>query len=78
MTALQPCPKCGCGFWGILLEKMPDDLRDLSDDLFACCLWHETGVKCSRDPRFLNDPEAEDGFDPVDSTELEDEVVEDC
>ena len=73
MTRTKVCPKDQCGFWGIPLKSL-DDLRSLSEKQFQCCLWHESKAKCSRDPRFTNDPDAEDYFDPVAADEFEDEA----
>lgn len=75
MTKPDPCPKHACGFWGIPLEKV-DSLKDISDDKYECCLWHEAKEKCSRNPRFSDDPSAEDYFDPA-PDELQDEDEED-
>jgi len=68
---MEACPKQECGFWGVPLEKVTS-LADLTEDQFECCLWHEVQLKCSRDPRFANDPDTEDYFDPASDDELED------
>jgi hypothetical protein len=70
MTNAESCPKHACGFWGVPLEKV-GSLEDLSEDKGECCLWHESKEKCVHDPRFTNDPDAQDYFDPV-PDELED------
>ncbi|MBI2859009.1 MAG: hypothetical protein HYX90_08020 [Chloroflexi bacterium] len=64
MVKGEPCPKHACGFWGMPLGKLPK-LKELSDDKFECCLWHESKKKCNRNPRFQSDPKAQDCFDPA-------------
>lgn len=61
MVKVEPCRKHACGFWGIPLGKLPK-LKELSDDKFECCLWHESKKKCNRNPRFQSDPKAQDYF----------------
>ncbi len=73
MTEAEYCPKQACGFWGIPVEKL-GSLKDLSDDMYECCLWHESKQKCSRNPRFVGDPRAKDYFDPAHDEELQKEM----
>lgn len=70
MAVKIPCPKHGCGFWGIPLEKV-HDLASIREEQFECCLWDEIKVKCSRNPRFFHDQRAKDCFDAV-SDEIKD------
>lgn len=72
MTLLKTCPKRGCGFWGVPLDTITS-LWEVSEEKFVCSLmWYSPGVKCIRDSRFANDPEAEDYFEPRDANELDD------
>lgn len=69
------CPHEECGFWGIPLEKLPVlSVEAIRAAAHECVLWHGEEVKCIRDPRFSQDPEAEDLFDPADNPDSEDEM----
>ncbi len=66
------CPQEECGAWGIPLENVeqlatltPEDLDPAKQE---CCLWHELEMKCLRDPRYRDEPEAEDCFNSVDDS----------
>lgn len=67
------CPREQCGAWGIPLEGIeavatltPEDLDPANEE---CCLWHEVELKCIRDPRYAQDPEAEDYFNNADEVD---------
>lgn len=66
MVKEQSCPKHKCSWWGIPLEKQDSrTLRQLLEEEFRWRVSHESGMKCSRDPRFQKAPDAEDYFDLV-------------
>lgn len=79
MADQERCPEEECGSWGIPLESMEalatltqEDLDPANEE---CCLWHELQAKCIRDPRYSQDPEAEDCYNSADEIEdLEDDV----
>ena len=49
----------------------PEDLDPANEE---CCLWHEVELKCIRDPRYSQDPDAQDYFGPADDEIPEEEM----